>query len=81
MKEGDCLGEDGVVVVQGRGEDSFIEDGVSQDVDQQNFSLGDREAEEVDGDFDCRGVEDGGHTELGEHVTLGLGRDERRLES
>ena len=64
-EEGDRLGEDGVVMVQGRGEDPFIEDGVSQDVDQQNFSLGDRETEEVDGDFGCRGAKDGGHTELG----------------
>ena len=33
-----------------------VEDWVSQDVDQQYLTLGDREAEEVDGDFVGRGV-------------------------
>ena len=63
-EEGDCLGEDRVVMVQGRGKDPFIEDGVSQDVDQKDFSLGDREAEKVNGDFGCGSAEDGGHTKL-----------------
>ena len=64
-EESDCLGEDRVVVVQGRGEDPFIEDGVGQDIDQKDLSLGDREAEEVNGDFGCGSAEDGGHTKLG----------------
>ena len=63
-EEGDCLGEDRVVVVQGRGEDPFVEDGVGQDVDQKNLSLGNREVEEVNGNFGCRSAEDGGHTKL-----------------
>ena len=50
-EEGDGLGKDGVVVVQGRCKNSLIEDGVSQDVDQENLLLGDREVEEMDGDF------------------------------
>ena len=65
-EEGDCLGEDGVVEVQGRGKDPFVEDGVSQDVDQKDLSLGDWEVEEVNGDIGCRSAEDGGHTELGD---------------
>ena len=64
VEEGDCLGEDRVVVVQGRGEDPFVEDGVGQDVDQKDLSLGDREAEKVNGDFGCGSAEDGGHTKL-----------------
>ena len=51
VEEGDCLREHGVVVVEGKGEDPLVEDGVGQDVDQEDFSLGDGEAEEVDGDF------------------------------
>ena len=65
MEEGDCLGEDRVIVVQGRSEDPLIEDGVGQDVDQEDLSLSDWEAKEVDGDFGCWGVEDRGHNELG----------------
>ena len=64
-EEGDCLGEDGVVVVQGRSKDPLIEDRISQNVDEEDLPLGDWEVKEVDGDFDCRGVEDGGHNELG----------------
>ena len=55
-------------MVQGRCKNSLLEDGVSQDVDQEDLSLGDREAEEVDGDLECGSVEDRGHIKLGDHV-------------
>ena len=45
------MGEDRIVEVQGRGKDPFVEDGISQDVDQENLLLGNREVEEMDGDF------------------------------
>ena len=64
LEEGDGLGEDGIIVVQGRDDDSFIEDGVGQDVDQEDLSLGSREAEEVDGDFVGEGVQNRGHSEM-----------------
>ena len=32
-EEGDGLREDGVIMIEGGGDDSFIEDGVSQDID------------------------------------------------
>ena len=38
MEEGDGLGEDGIVMVQGQCEDSLIEDGVSQDIDQEDVT-------------------------------------------
>ena len=38
-------------MVQGRSNNSFVEDGISQDIDQENLLLGDREVEEMDGDF------------------------------
>ena len=63
-KEGYGLGKDGVVVVQGGCDDPLVEDRVGQDVDQEDFSLGDGKAEEVDGDFVGRGVEDRGHNEM-----------------
>ena len=53
--------EGGVIVIAGGGDDEFIEDWVGQNVDQQYFSLGDREAEEVDGDFIGGGVQDRGY--------------------
>ena len=56
-EEGDGLGEDGIIMVQGRGNDSFVEDGVSQNIDQEDLSLGGREAEEVDEDFVGGGVQ------------------------
>ena len=65
VEEGDCLGEDGVIVVQGRNKDPLVEDRIGQNVDEEDLPLGDWEVKEVDGDFDCRGVEDGGHNELG----------------
>ena len=56
-EEGNGLGEDGVVVVQGGGNDSFVENGVGQDVDQEDLSLGSGKAKEVDGDFVGGGVQ------------------------
>ena len=44
-------------MVQGRGNDSFVEDGVSQNIDQEDLSLGSREVEEVDEDFVGGGVQ------------------------
>ena len=40
-EEGDGLGEDRIIVVEGRGNDLFIENGVSKDIDEKDFSLGD----------------------------------------
>ena len=57
-EESDGLGEDWVVMVEGRGDDPLVEDGVSQDVDQENFSLSDGETEEMDGNFIGGGVQD-----------------------
>ena len=51
-------------MVEGRGDNSFIEDGVSEDLDQEDLSLGIREVKEVDGDFVGRGVQDQGHNEM-----------------
>ena len=64
-EEDNGLLKGGVIAVVGRCDDGLVEDGVGQDVDQQYFSLGDGEAEEVDGDFVCRGVQDRGHVEWG----------------
>ena len=58
------MGEDGVIVVQGGGDDLFIEDGISQDVNQVYLSLGSREAETVDGDFVGGGVQNQGHSKM-----------------
>ena len=43
------------MIVRG-GDDELVEDWVSQDVDQQHLALGDREAEEMNGDFVGGGV-------------------------
>ena len=48
--------------------DDFIEDGVGQDVDQEDFLLGNGEAEEVDGDFVGRGVQNRGHIGMWRHA-------------
>ena len=50
-------------MVESRGDDPVIEDGVGEDVDE-DFPLGDRKAEEVDGDFVGRGVQDRGHDKM-----------------
>ena len=39
-EEGDSLGEDRIIVVEGRGNDPVIEDRVSEDIDQEDLSLG-----------------------------------------
>ena len=57
-EKGDGLREDRVVVVEGRGDNPVIEDGVGQDIDEKDFLLSDGKAEEVDGDFIARGVQD-----------------------
>ena len=57
-EEGDGLWKYGVVVIEGGGNDPLIEDEVSQDIDQEDFSLGNGEAKEVDGDFISRGAKD-----------------------
>ena len=56
MEEDDGLLKGGVIAIAGGGDDEFVEDGVSQDVDQQYLSFGNQEVEEVDGDFVGRGV-------------------------
>ena len=56
LEEDNGLLEGGVIVIAGGGDDELIEDWVSEDVDQQYLSLGNREAEEVDGDFVGRSV-------------------------
>ena len=58
VEEGNGLGEDQVVMIEGGGDDPVIEDEIGQNVDEKDFSLSDGEAEEVDGDFIGRGVED-----------------------
>ena len=45
LKDDNGLGEGGVIMVEGGGDDPFIEDGVSEDVDQEYLSLGNGEAE------------------------------------
>ena len=55
-EEDDGLLESGVIAIAGGGNDKLVEDRVGQDVDQQYLSLGNREAEEVDGDFIGGGV-------------------------
>ena len=39
---------------------------MSEDMSKECLSLGDGEAEEAEGDFCDRNIEDGGHSELGE---------------
>ena len=60
-EEGDGLGEDGIVMVEGGGDNPVIEDRVSQDIDKKDFLLGDGEVEEVDGDLIGRGGKDQRH--------------------
>ena len=48
--------EGGVIAIAGGGDDVLVEDWVGQDIDQQYLTLGDGEAEEVDGDFVGGGV-------------------------
>ena len=46
----------GVIAITGGGDYGLVEDRIGQDIDQEYFLLGDREAEEVDGDFIGGGV-------------------------
>ena len=55
-EEDDGLLEGGVIAIAGGSNDNLVEDRVGQDIDQQDFPLGNRKAEEVDGDFVGRGV-------------------------
>ena len=55
-EEDDGLLKGGVIVVVGRGNNELVEDQIGQDVDQEYLSLGDREMEEMDGDFVGGGV-------------------------
>ena len=51
----------GVITIAGGGDYELVEDQVGQDIDQEYLSLGNGEAEEVDGDLVGGGVQDGGH--------------------
>ena len=64
MEEDDSLREDGVVMIEGGGDDPFIEDRISEDVYQEDLPLGNGEAEEVDGDFVGWGVQNRGHDKM-----------------
>ena len=57
--------EGGVILISSRGDDYFVEDGVGEDVDEEDLSLSDRKAKEVDGDFVGRSVQDRGHSAMG----------------
>ena len=56
MEEDNGLLEGGVIAIAGGGDNKLVEDQVGQDVDQEYLSLGDGEAEEMDGDLVGRGV-------------------------
>ena len=57
-KEGDSLREDRVIKIEGRRDNSIIEDGISQDIDKEDFPLSDGKVKEMDRDFVGRGVHD-----------------------
>ena len=58
VEESDGLGKDRVVVIEGRVDDSFVEDRVGQDVDKEDLLLSDGKVEEMDRDLIGRGVQD-----------------------
>ena len=58
LEEGDGLRKDWVIVVESRGDDPVVEDRVGQDIDEENFLLGNGEMKKVDGNFIGRSVED-----------------------
>ena len=64
MEESDSLREDGVIVIERRGNDPLIEDRVSQDVDQEDLFLGNGEAKEVERDLVGKSVQNRGHSEM-----------------
>ena len=70
-KQDDSLGEGGVIMIKGRVDDLLVEDQISEDIDQKDFSLYEREVEEVERNFVGRGVEDGEHSKDG-RIMLGL---------
>ena len=78
LKEDNGLGEGGIVLVEIQIEDPFIENGIHEDIDQQDFSLGNREMEEVDWDLIGGGVQDEGHAEDGRTMLMQLAIDEDR---
>ena len=55
-EEDDGLLEGGVIAIAGGGNDELVEDRIGQNIDQEYLSLGDREAEEMDGDLIGGGV-------------------------
>ena len=57
-EKGNGLREDRIIVVEGGGNNPVIEDRVGEDIDEKDFSLSNRKAEEVDGDLIGRGVQD-----------------------
>ena len=57
-EEDDGMGKDGVIMVEGGGDNPVVEDRVSQDIDEKDFLLSDGEVEEVDGDLVGEGVMD-----------------------
>ena len=63
-KDDDGLGEGGVIMVECRQEDSFVEDGVSEDVDQKDLPLSNGKMKEVERDFIGRGIQDQGNSEM-----------------
>ena len=63
-KDDNGLNEGGVIMVQGRVDNSFIENWVGEDIDQEDFSLGNGETEKVERNFVGRSVEDQGHYEM-----------------
>ena len=63
-EESDGLRENRVIVIESGVDDSFIEDRVSENVDEEDLLLSNREAEEVDGNLVGRGVQDRGHDKI-----------------
>ena len=61
LKDDGGLGEGSVVMVQSRVDDLFVEDWISEGIDQEDLPLSNGETEEVERDFIGRGVEDRGH--------------------
>ena len=71
-KQGNGLGEGGIIPVQGQGNDLFIEHWISEYIGQENFPLGNREVEDMDGGLIGWGVEDRGHLWTGKIMLGGM---------
>ena len=69
-EEGDGLGEDGVVMIEGGGNDLFVENRIGQNIDKEDLLLSIRETEKVDGDFIGGSVQDRGHIGDGRRTCL-----------